>query len=151
MFLVDIAVPRDIEADVSKIKDAYLYTIDDLQQVVDENLQQRNQAARAAQQDVDDAVAGFMRWLYGIRAARTLKRIRDHAHNFEQDLTAKALRRIKAGQDPEDVVKQLANNLTNKILHQPSRHLREAAENQDYEVLQAADRMFRGENSEDEE
>lgn len=143
MFMVDIAVPRDIDPAISKIKDVYLYTIDDLQQVVDENMQQRSEAARAAQSGVDEAVAAFMRWLYGMRAARTLKRIREQSHEFETDLTQRALNRLQAGQDPEKVLQQLASTLTNKILHTPSRQLREAAEQQDYSVLKAADRIFR--------
>ena len=143
MFMVDIAVPRDIEPAVSKIKDVYLYTIDDLQQVVDENMQQRSAAARAAQPAVDESVAAFMRWLYGMRAARTLKRIREQSHEFETDLTQRALNRLQAGQDPEKVLQQLASTLTNKILHTPSKQLREAAEQQDYGVLKAADRIFR--------
>ncbi|NNL03786.1 MAG: glutamyl-tRNA reductase [Xanthomonadales bacterium] len=143
MFMVDIAVPRDIEPAVSKVKDVYLYTIDDLQQVVDDNMQQRSEAARAAQPSVDDAVTAFMRWLYGMRAARTLKRIREQSHEFETDLTERALHRLQAGQDPEKVLRQLASTLTNKILHTPSKQLREAAEKQDYSVLKAADRIFR--------
>lgn len=144
MFLVDIAVPRDIEPSVARLKDVYLYTIDDLQQVVDENMQQRNQAAGLAMADVDEAVGAFMRWLYGLRAGRTLQRIRTQSHEFERELTERALRRLKAGQDPTDVLQQMAATLTNKILHQPSKCLREAAENRDYEVLKAADRIFPG-------
>jgi glutamyl-tRNA reductase len=143
MFMVDIAVPRDIEPAVSKVKDVYLYTIDDLQQVVDDNMQQRSEAAHAAQPSVDDAVTAFMRWLYGMRAARTLKRIREQSHEFETDLTERALNRLQAGHDPEKVLRQLASTLTNKILHTPSKQLREAAEQQDYSVLKAADRIFR--------
>lgn len=151
MFLVDIAVPRDIDPQISKLKDVYLYTIDDLQQVVDENMEQRNAAARSASSDVDDAVSGFMRWLSGIRAARTLKRIRDQSHDFEQDLTERALRKLEAGQNPAHVLEQLAKTLTNKILHLPSKRLREAAENRDYEVLKAADRIFRKDDTEENE
>ena len=149
MFLVDIAVPRDIDPQISKLKDVYLYTIDDLQQVVDENMEQRTAAARSASNDVDEAVSSFMRWLSGIRAARTLKRIRDQSHDFEQDLTERALRKLEAGQNPADVLGQLAKTLTNKILHLPSKRLREAAENRDYEVLKAADRIFRKEDPEE--
>jgi len=148
MFLVDIAVPRDIEPAVSKIRDVYLYTIDDLQQVVDENMEQRNAAAQSAVAEVDEAVAGFMRWLSGIRVARTLKMIREQSHGFEQDLTEWALRKLDAGQAPAEVLSQLTRTLTNKILHLPSKRLREAAENQDYEVLKAADRIFRREDQE---
>jgi glutamyl-tRNA reductase len=151
MFLVDIAVPRDIESDVSKLKDVYLYTIDDLQQVVDENLQHRNAAAKSATAEVEEAVAAFMRWLSGIRAARTLKRIREHSHGFEKDLTERALRKLEAGQEASDVLEQMASTLTNKILHLPSKRLREAAETQDYEVLKAVDRVFRQDGQEEEE
>jgi glutamyl-tRNA reductase len=149
MFLVDIAVPRDIEPQISKLNDVYLFTIDDLQQVVDENMQQRSQAAQTAQASVDESVAGFMRWLYGMRASRTLKRIREQSHEFERDLTERALNRLEAGQEPGKVLNQLASTLTNKILHLPSKRLREAAEEQDYEVLKAADRIFRRETGED--
>lgn len=145
MFLVDIAVPRDIEPEVARLRDVYLYTIDDLQQVVDENMHQRSEAAELASADVDEAVAAFMRWLYGIRAGRTLKRIREQSHEFERELTDRALRRLQAGQDATDVLQQMATTLTNKILHLPSKRLREAAEDQDYEVLKAADRIFRNE------
>ena len=150
MFLVDIAVPRDIDPEVATLKDVYLYTIDDLQQVVDENMQQRSEAAALALSDVDEAVDSFMRWLYGIRAGRTLKRIREQSHDFERELTERALRRLQAGQEPAEVLQQLANTLTNKILHLPSKRLREAAEQRDYEVLKAADRIFRGDGLDDE-
>jgi glutamyl-tRNA reductase len=151
MFLVDIAVPRDIEPQVSTLKDVYLYTIDDLQQVVDENMQQRSKAAQSAQSDVDAAVDDFMRWMYGLRAARSLKRIRQQSHDHETDLTEKALRKLRAGQDPVEVVRQLASTLTNRILHLPTKRLRELAESQDYELLKAADRIFRPDGQDEEE
>ena len=143
MFLVDIALPRDIEPRVSTLKDVYLYTIDDLQQVVDENMNHRNEAAKSALADVDAAVNDFMRWLYGIRAARSLKNIRQHSHANEKDLTEKALRKLNAGRDPSEVLQQLASTLTNRFLHMPSKRLREAAENQDYAILKAADWLFK--------
>jgi glutamyl-tRNA reductase len=143
MFMVDIAVPRDIDPDVSRLDDVYLYTIDDLQQVVDENIQHRHTAAQAAGQDVELSVNAFMRWLYGIRAARSLKRIRASSHMHESDLVEKALKRIQSGQDPEQVLRQLASTLTNRILHEPTQRLREAAEEQRYEILKAADWIFR--------
>lgn len=151
MFLVDIAVPRDIDPAISKVKDVFLYTIDDLQQVVDENMEQRNAAAQSAIGDVDEAVSGYMRWLSGIRAARTLKKIREQSHQFEHELKERALRKLEAGQDPEEVLEQLTKTLTNKILHLPSKRLRQAAELQDYEVLKAADRIFRQEEPADDE
>lgn len=151
MFLVDIAVPRDIDPQVSGLKDVYLYTIDDLQQVVDENMQQRSKAAQSAQSDVDAAVDDFMRWMYGLRAARSLKRIRQQSHEHERDLSEKALRKLRAGQDPVEVVQQLASTLTNRILHLPTKRLRELAESQDYELLKAADRIFRPDGQDEQE
>ncbi|MGD8384834.1 MAG: glutamyl-tRNA reductase [Lysobacterales bacterium] len=142
MFLVDIAVPRDIHPDIAKLDDVYLYTIDDLQQVVDKNLSERNRAAEAAGEDVDAAVDEFMRWLNSARAVVYLQKLHRHAHENAEELTQKALRKIAAGGEPEQVVRQLANNLAKRILHLPSTRLRQAAEQQDDELLSAASRLF---------
>jgi glutamyl-tRNA reductase len=142
MFLVDIAVPRDIHPDIAKLDDVYLYTIDDLQQVVDKNLSERNRAAEAAGEDVDAAVDEFMRWLNSARAVVYLQKLHRHAHENAEELTQKALRKIAAGGEPEQVVRQLANNLAKRILHLPSTRLRQAAEQQDDDLLSAASRLF---------
>ena len=81
----------------------------DLQQVVDENLNQRSEAAKAALVEVDQAVVAFMRWLYGMRAARSLKKIRELSHGHERDLTERALRKIQAGNEPREVLEQMAS------------------------------------------
>jgi glutamyl-tRNA reductase len=142
MFMVDIAVPRDIHPDVGKLSSVYLYTIDDLQKVVDENLSKRNEAAEAATGDVDESVDEFMRWLNSARAAVYLQNLHKHARKNSEELVAKALRKIKAGKDPEKVITQLANTLTKRILHLPSTRLRQAAEEQDHELLKVANRLF---------
>jgi len=146
MFLVDIAVPRDIHPDVARLDNVYLYTIDDLQQVVDKNLSERNRAAEAAGDDVEAAVDEFMRWLNSARAVVYLQKLHRHAHENAEELTQKALRKIAAGGEPEQVVRQLANNLAKRILHLPSTRLREAAEQQDEELLSAASRLFDPDN-----
>lgn len=146
MFLVDIAVPRDIHPDVSKLGNVYLYTIDDLQKVVDENLSKRSEAAEAASSDVEEAVDEFMRWLNSARAAVYLKNLHKHARKNSDELVTKALRKIEAGKDPEQVVKQLAHTLTKRILHLPSTRLRQAAEVQDDELLRVANRLFEPED-----
>lgn len=151
MFMVDIAVPRDIDPAVQRLDDVYLFTIDDLQQVVDENMQQRQTAAVAAGSEVELSVEAFMRWMYGIRAARSLKRIRSQSHAHESVLVEKALKRLQSGQDPEQTLSQLANALTNRILHEPTQRLREAAEEQQYEILKAADWIFRSTTGQEDE
>lgn len=147
MFLVDIAVPRDIEPETGSLTNVYLYTIDDLQQVVDKNLSERSRAAKAASGDVDVAVAEFMRWLNSARASVYLKNLHKHARMNSEELSARALRKIQAGNDPEQVITQLANTLAKRILHLPSTRLRQAAEEQDDELLRVATRLFEPEDN----
>jgi len=147
MFLVDIAVPRDIHPDVGKLGNVYLYTIDDLQKVVDNNLSKRNEAAKSASGDVSEAVEEFMRWLNSARAAVYLKNLHKHARMHSEELIEKALRKIRAGKDPEKVITQLANTLAKRILHIPSTRLRQAAEEQDDELLSVATRLFEPEDN----
>ena len=148
MFLVDIAVPRDIHPDVGKLGNVYLYTIDDLQKVVDNNLSKRTEAAEAATGDVTESVDEFMRWLNSARAAVYLRNLHKHARKNSEELAAKALRKIRAGKDPEKVITQLANTLAKRILHLPSTRLRQAAELQDDELLRVANRLFEPEDNE---
>ena len=147
MFLVDIAVPRDIHPDVGKLGNVYLYTIDDLQKVVDKNLSKRNEAAEAASGDIVESVDEFMRWLNSARAAVYLQNLHKHARMNSDELVSRALRRIRAGQDPEQVITQLANTLTKRILHLPSTRLRQAAEQQDDDLLRVANRLFEPEDN----
>jgi glutamyl-tRNA reductase len=146
MFMVDIAVPRDIHPDVGKLDSVYLYTIDDLQKVVDENLSKRSEAAEAAGSDVEESVDEFMRWLNSARAAVYLKNLHKHARKNSDELVDKALRKIRAGQDPEQVIAKLAHTLTKRILHLPSTRLRQAAEEQDDDLLRVANRLFEPED-----
>ena len=148
MFLVDIAVPRDIHPDTAALDSVFLYTIDDLQNVVDKNLSRRNKAAEAAGTDVDESVNEFMRWMNSARATVYLKKLHRHAQANSDELVAKALRKINAGKDPEQVITQLASTLASRILHLPSTRLREAAERQDDELLKAAGRLFDPEKEE---
>ena len=88
-----------------------------------------------------------MRWLNSARAAVYLQNLHKHARMNSEELVKKALRRIKAGKDPEQVVTQLANQLTKRILHLPSTRLRQAAEEQDDELLRVANRLFEPEDN----
>ena len=142
MFMVDIAVPRDVEPAVEKLDDVYLYTIDDLQQVVDENLEQRNSAALEAEPEIEAAVGDFVRWMNGARAADSLQLMRQCAHEHRLELVDRAIRRLQAGHDPRAVLEQLSSTLTNRILHAPSKHLREAAEEDDLDMIAMINRIY---------
>lgn len=142
MFMVDIAVPRDVEPAVEKLDDVYLYTIDDLQQVVDDNLLKRSNAAEAVKPEVEAAVDAFIRWMNSKRATDSLQMMRESAHVHSRELVDRALRRLDAGHDPRAVLEQLGNTLTNRILHAPSKHLREAAEHDDLDMIATINRIY---------
>jgi glutamyl-tRNA reductase len=142
MFMVDIAVPRDVDPAVDKLDDVYLYTIDDLQQVVDENLEHRNTAARKAVPEIDAAVEDFIRWMNGTRATDSLQLLRESAHGHGRELVLRAMRRLEAGHDPKAVLEQFSSTLTNRILHAPSKHLRQAAELDDIEMITMINRIY---------
>jgi glutamyl-tRNA reductase len=142
MFIVDIAVPRDVEPAVGELDDVYLYTIDDLQQVVDENLDRRSTAVREAEPDIEAAVEDFIRWMNGSRASDSLKLLRESAHGHSRELVERALRKLEAGQEPRAVLEQLSSTLTNRILHAPSKHLRQAAERNDLEMITSINRIY---------
>lgn len=125
-FMVDIAVPRDIEPEVASLADVYLYTVDDLRQVIEENIRSREGAAREAENLVTDGVQAFLNQLRALDAVSTLKQFRQRAETLRDVETEKALRALRNGSDPETVLRSLARGLTNKLLHEPSVQVRKA-------------------------
>ncbi|GFE79562.1 glutamyl-tRNA reductase [Steroidobacter agaridevorans] len=142
IFMVDIAVPRDIEAEVSKIEDVYLFTIDDLQNVVNENLASRREAARDASEMLATEVSLFEQQLKTLDAVPMIRQLRQDAEEVRSQTAAQARRMLAAGRDPKDVVDFLSSTLTNRLLHGPSQRLREAAEQGEVELLEAARILF---------
>jgi len=119
MFMVDLAVPRDIETQVGELTDVYLYTVDDLRSVVDENMETRKAAARDAEKIIESQTEDFMRWLRGLNAVPTIRDLHDHLNTISTDEVEKATRRLRAGDDPEKVVRNLARTLSRKFAHKP--------------------------------
>lgn len=142
MFLVDIAVPRDIEPAVADIEDVYLYTIDDLRQIIDDNLRSRQQAAHEAEAMIELSVEHFMGWWRALDSHNPVVDLRRGAEASRDETLAKAHALLARGKSPEDVLAFLANTLTNKLLHAPSANLRAAALRGDEELLRAAVRLF---------
>jgi glutamyl-tRNA reductase len=138
IFMVDIAVPRDIEPEVAKLEDVYLFTIDDLQGVVNENLATRREAASDANEMLALEIAQFEQQLKTLEAVPTIRQLRDEAEIVRAHTLEQARRMLAAGRDPQEVIDFLAATLTNRLLHGPSQRLREAAERGESEVLQAA-------------
>lgn len=135
IFFVDLAVPRDIEAEVAELDDAYLYTVDDLQQIVEDNLASRQQAAEQAEQIVQGQTKAFLTWQQSQGAIDTLKLFREQNYQLKSRLQERALNQLAEGKKPEDVVIELANKLTNALLHSPTKAISHAAKEQDEERL----------------
>lgn len=142
MLLIDLAVPRDIEAEVAEMDDVYLYAIDDLKDIVQENVQSREAAAHEAEKIIDTRVVDFMRWLRALDAVPTIRALRESADAIREAELRRARQKLARGEDPAVVLEQLARALTNKFTHAPSDTLRRADHDGNDELAAAARRLF---------
>lgn len=142
MFMVDIAVPRDIESQVGDLADVFLYTVDDLRSVIEHNRRTREKAANEAEQIIDAQTEAFLANQNVRSAGDVIRRIREGAMNVKDAELEKALKALSSGQPAEEVMKQLAHGLTNKLLHKPTVALRAASEEQSEEATRWASRLF---------
>jgi len=135
IFMVDLAVPRDIEPEVAQLDDVFLYTVDDLAQVVTDGMANRQSAALDAEVIVDARVDNFMQWVAKRQAVPTIKALRDQVENMRQAELEKALKLIQKGEDPAKALEMLSQALTNKFLHAPS-HALNLAEGDEHSRLE---------------
>ncbi len=123
MFMVDLAVPRDIEAEVSQLDDVFLYTVDDLAQVVAEGISNRKEAAAEAEAIITVRVEHFMQWVNTRDVVPTIRALREQAEQLRKAELDKAVKLLARGEDPQQVLEALSNALTNKLMHGPSHAL----------------------------
>lgn len=142
MFLLDLAVPRDIANDVAELSDVYLYTVDDLEQVIEDNRASRREAAQQAEAIIELQVEHFMAWWQAQGRQEALRRLRCAGESARNEALARAHEQLAAGRDPKDILERLAHQLTNKLLHGPSTALRQAALDGDLDLLRAAERLY---------
>lgn len=142
MFLVDLAVPRDIEPEVGGLSDVYLYTVDDLQGVIEANRQTRIEAAAEAEKIIDVQVTDFMRWIQSLDAVPTIRALRQRADMLRDEELARARERIAHGEDPHAVMERLARDLANKLTHAPSAALKQADADGNAELARVVRRLF---------
>ena len=135
MLLVDIAVPRDVEPEVGKLSNAYLYSVDDLQSIISHNLAQRKAAAVEAETIVEQETSEFMAWLRAQSASDTIREYRSQSEQVRDELTAKALAALQQGGDAQAIMQDLAWKLTNRLIHAPTKSLQQAARDGDSERL----------------
>ncbi|MBT0716846.1 glutamyl-tRNA reductase [Rosenbergiella epipactidis] len=136
MLIVDIAVPRDVEPEVGKVESAYLYTVDDLQAIIQHNMAQREAAAVEAETIVVQESGEFMAWLQAQNAVDVIRDYRHQAEDIREELMQRALSALSQGQDPQKVMQEMAHKLTNRLIHSPTKSLQQAAREGDAERLQ---------------
>lgn len=142
IFMVDIAVPRDIEPQVADLADVYLYTVDDLKEVIEENLKNRQAAAVEAESLVLTGSAAFMSRMRELTAVEVLKQVRVKAEQLSEDELAKALKKLANGADPEQVLVRFAKAMTNKLLHGPSVQIKQAGAAGQLDRIEWAKQLF---------
>jgi glutamyl-tRNA reductase len=142
IFMVDMAVPRDIEAEVADLEDVYLFSIDDLQQLVNENMQQREAAAGGARQVIAEEVNRFLADSRAQDAGPAIRALRRQAEGIRQQTVEQARRMVAAGKSSDEVIEYLANTLTNRLLHAPTQALRQASELADMALAEAVTKLL---------
>jgi glutamyl-tRNA reductase len=142
IFMVDMAVPRDIDPQVAELEDVYLFSIDDLQQLVDENIQQREVAAGGARLLITEEVARFLAESRAQDAGPAIRALRQQADGIRQQTVEQARRMLQAGKSTDEVIDYLANTLTNRLLHAPTQALRQAAELADLALAETVTRLL---------
>ncbi|MBJ2128842.1 glutamyl-tRNA reductase [Alteromonas sp. IB21] len=131
MFLVDLAVPRDIESEVNELGDAYLYTVDDLQHIVQKNLENREQAAKEAEKLIEKQAGDYMTWKQSQQSIDLVRQYRQKGMAQRDDIVEKAKAQLAEGKNAETVLEEMAYKLTNTLMHSTTLALREAAMHDD--------------------
>jgi glutamyl-tRNA reductase len=120
MFMVDLAVPRDIEPEVSELSDVFLYAVDDLSHIVQEGIGNRQAAAQQAEAIIETRVQNFMDWMSSRETVPTIRALRDHAERYRRQELERAVKQLARGDDPAIVLDHLSKALTNKLMHGPT-------------------------------
>jgi len=142
MLLVDLAVPRDIEAEVSEIADAYLYSIDDISDVIEDGVKSRADAAAQAESIIERGVEDYRKALRSLNAVSTLRALRDKADAIRKGELERALKALEKGESAEAVVSSLARSLTQKLVHSPSVQMKKASAAGRDELLELTAELF---------
>jgi glutamyl-tRNA reductase len=139
VLVVDLAIPRDVEKEVGDLSNVYLYTVDDLQQVVSENLESRKTAAIEAEKIVAEQTLQFMHWFQNLQSIPTIRQLRDRTSLITENELLSAKKRLKAGEDPSIVLEHFAYALSQKFMHHPTESLRQK---HDEALLSATRELF---------
>jgi glutamyl-tRNA reductase len=142
MFVVDIAVPRDIDPEITGLDDVYLYTIDDLDKVIVEGQSNRQAAAVDANQILDEEIQRYLTIERSKEVAPIITELRDQGDAIRNEVIKQARLRLNKGASEDEVLEYATASLLKKMLHQPSVRLREAGEHSDKKLIDAARKLF---------
>jgi glutamyl-tRNA reductase len=142
MFMVDIAVPRDIETEVGDLDDVYLYTVDDLKDVIDEGVRSRQEAAKVAEVMIEDGLATFLEVERSLDAVGSIRDYRQRMEALRDIELERAMALLAKGEEPHLVMQRLARGLTNKMMHAPTVQIKKASALGDQESLGLLQTMF---------
>ena len=142
IFMVDLAVPRDIEEEIGQLDDVFLYTVDDLAQVVESGLESRQAAVVDAENIIANRVQDFLGWLQARDTVPVIRSLRDSAERMRRHEIEHALKLLAKGEAADKVLEQLSQRLTNKFLHAPTQALNLAEGAERNELQTAAARLF---------
>ena len=147
VFMLDLAVPRDIEEEVGELNDAYLYTVDDMMGIVQQGKEARQKAAAEAEVMVSQKVAEFIDWQKSRQSVPLIRALRDEGERARRQVLENAMKQLAKGTPPEEVLERLSVQLTNKLLHSPTRTLNKAGAN-DSDLVEAVAQIYHLEHPE---
>ncbi len=143
IFMVDLAVPRDIESQVGELDDVFLYTVDDLKEVIDENRRSREEAAIEAMDIIASEVQHFDHWIKTHQSADEIRVLRQNAASLKNESLKRARQMLEKGEDINEVLEALSTNLTNKLIHGPTVEMRKALKQDDKSLIQYLHSLFK--------
>jgi len=143
MFMVDLAVPRDIEQEAGELDDVFLYTLDDLAGIVSANLDARRAALEQAEAIIDHQVGQFMHWMRLREGVPLIRALREQADAARRQELSRALKALERGEDAAKVLEALSQTLTNKLIHGPTQALSEIAGDERRKLGELLERLYR--------
>jgi glutamyl-tRNA reductase len=142
VFIVDLAVPRDVEPEAAQLDDVFLYSVDDLSNIVKDNLQIRKESVVQAEELIATQTDSFLRWLEGRAVVPTITALHGHHDALRSVELERAKKLLQNGTPPDQVLEALARGLTNKFLHAPTQALNQAGEAERLELVALFQRIY---------
>jgi len=142
IFIVDLAVPRDVESEVVELDDVFLYYVDDLSDIVKEGMDARQNAVEQAESIINHNVIDFMRWMSTRELVPTIRALRDQGERYRRHELERASKLLAKGEDPQKVIESLSHGLMNKFLHIPSSTLNQATADEREQLIELINRLY---------